>query len=307
MEDSKLRTHDIILSAAIGAVLGKLQAESLRDTATGLAALHDGERRILRAVAGGAYSVAHLHKIAARKAEFNGGDNVSVLPDKFAALILTLAEQGLCADEGSAHLQPPYAALLSSWLSEEGALAVGVEGDRIDLAKITRHQLVFIWEHQQDVGHLMAKVSTVVLESLARNRVGVKEDGGSVRPPASAEEFYRTPALKGIVELARAGRLEGKNSKLVAYDLSNALNTALKTAPSGVQFKAMMGSEILLAFRHVEAHAWTRLPQLTRNGLTVAVVDAAVLAAVAVLSARDDCCFDTDSDGWLRCTGGGPV
>lgn len=277
--------------------MSTLQAESVRDTAGALASLHDGERKILRDVANGAYSVERLREIAAGKAGFNGDTPTGALPEQFASLILCLTEHGLGSDvdTGIACLQPPYSALLSSWISEHGGLAVSIEADVIDLSVAVRRQLAFMWEQQTSAKDLISEVSAAVLESLALNGVGVMGLDGTVRPPTSSAECYGVPALAGLVELARAGKEEGQPAKLIAYDLSKALKMSLSAA----EFKAKLGWEILLAIRHVEAHAWTEVPQLTRNGLTAAVVDAAVSSAVAVLTAKKTGCAVMDSEGFL--------
>ena len=210
------------------------------------------------------------------------------------ALILCLVEQRPGTEQGTATLQPPYAALLTSWVTPQGSLAVSVEGDTIDLTKATRQHLVFIWEHHRYVKRrTRATVSTAVFQSLAHDRVGVLKGGGNVTPPSSEEEFYSVPALRGLVTLSGAGR-RNKDGTLTPTLVADHLEHAVRTTPPGEEFLHTLGWEILLALRHVEAHAWTDLPQLTRNGFTAGVAGTAVHAAVEVLASKDYGCFCID-------------
>lgn len=126
MGDARTGTPAQVVGAAVGAVLGKLHAESTRDTRTALVALDSEQRRVLREVATGGYTVAELEAIRNGwgKVHFKNA-NVGVQPEKLAAMITCLREEG--TDVDAVRLQPPYSMLLESWIRTDGSLAVAVE------------------------------------------------------------------------------------------------------------------------------------------------------------------------------------
>jgi hypothetical protein len=296
MGDAATGTADEVLSAAVGAALGKLMAESQRDTVVALTALDPIERRVLRAVATGGYTCGELEAVRTGqgKEQFKEG-SVGVLAVQLAALISCLREAG--AGDDILRLQPPYSALLESWVHPSGALAVRVHNDRLDLDYATRKSLVFIGEQRRAVSaRLQAAVSKAVLASLARNGVGVWQPSGSVRPPTSAAEFDAVPALKGLRSTLSANYLQGIGRE---PSLSKALSKADAAqgapAPAAMQptarFEETVGWQLLLAFRHFESHSWGDAPQLVHGGLTAAVVADVVRSAASILAEPEGGCF----------------
>ena len=303
MGDARTGPSDKVISAAVGAARGKLLAESTRDTLSALTALNLAQRRVLRDVATGGYTVAELEEIwsGQGKVHFKNA-NVGVLPEKLAALITCLREEG--SGDDVVRLQPPYAALLGSWVRSNGELAVAMHGDKIDLDLETRTNLVFIAELRFKVGHALRKeVGRAFIESLAHNCVGVREADGTMRPPHTAEEFDAIPALRGLWSMLTAGFhvASASTSRRVAPrmpSLSAALMRAANAAAAGgvarmsaAQFQETLGWELLLSFRHLQAHVWESPAQLVRNGLTAGVVADAVSAAAHMLAHPVHGCF----------------
>jgi hypothetical protein len=284
-----------VLHAAVGAALGKLKAESTRDTLCALASLDGIQRRALRAVAVGSYTCAQLESIRTGwgREHFREG-NIGVQPEKLAALITCLREAGKGDD--TVRLQPPYSVLLQSWIRTGGGLAVRLHDDKIDLDFATRKNLVFIAQPIQRKAVLAAglqgAVSTSVLESLARNGIGVRDGATSVRPPTSAAEFDGVPAFRHFKGMLFSDYLAGIDGR--EPSLSKALSRAAAAgagAPASVRFEECIGWELLLAFRHFEAHIWADAEQLVGNGLTAAVVADAMNAAECVVVDPTQGCF----------------
>jgi hypothetical protein len=121
MGDGSRGSADEILSAALAAVRAKLLMESVRDTAKALGDMEQEERRELRAVADGKYTHADLREI---RFGSTNGDRRRISDGKLAHLIEHLSELG--SGSTTVRLQPPYQALLRSWVCENGDLAVDI-------------------------------------------------------------------------------------------------------------------------------------------------------------------------------------
>ena len=303
MGDASTGAPQDVLGAAVGAALSKLQAESVRDTVSALVSLGLTERKVLHAVAAGQYTCSELDVIARGKGRvpFKEG-SVGIQPEKLAALINCLLETG--AGSEPARLQRPYSALLLSWLSPSGDLAVCVDNGQIDLAINIRKNLVFIAEPAQrriiaDAG-LEAKVSHAVLQALVNNGIGVVQPDGSLKAPATAAEFDAVPALNTLRNMLKAnvslGHRQPSLAKLVS-DAAAAAAPQAAAAPSttavtaAASFPDKIGWELLLAFRHFESHIWGDAAQLVHNGLRATVVAQALRAACGVLAALQGGCF----------------
>ena len=317
MGDASTGTATDVLDAALGAAISKLKAESVRDTLSALTSMNDEERRALRDVAVGEYTCDELAAI--RKGwgmgmvSFKNACHVGVQPGKLAALIGCLREKGSGSEV--VRLQPPYAALLQSWVRPSGALAVRVDNDRIDLDFATRSNLVLICEERKEVevAGLWRVASKAFLASLASNGVGFRDKTRRkiVRAPASAKEFGKVPALARLNDLLNIKFLEavdvmkrekGKKkcvkrpSTPSLYRLIHGAVQAEGAAEGGSsRFQEKLGMELILAFRHFHSHIWGDATCLVRNGLTAAVVTEAVDAVVEVLAATDRGCFIRDS------------
>jgi hypothetical protein len=129
-------TADDVWYDAMGAVRSKLEYEPLRDTLSALQVMNRTERRVLRAVADGEYTCAELLAIP-----HGGGEKdfevMTSQREKLAAVIgcLSLREKPVSeSGDDVVRLQPPYAALLRSWIRRDGTLTMTREGD-IDLVR----------------------------------------------------------------------------------------------------------------------------------------------------------------------------
>lgn len=285
MGDARTGSVDEIIHAAVGDAVGELKAESVRDTLCALIALDFEERRALRAVAAGSYSCAELDAIRKRHQGFKEG-SVCLLPEKLAALFSCVRDAGEGADR--LRLQPPYSALIQSCLRAGGELAVCLHDGKIDLDYTTRKNLVFTTEPAKVIlsAGLQGMVSRTVLDSLARNGIGVRPVGSSVvRPPATAAEFDAVPALRHLKGMLSAGYIAGPGRQ---PSLSTALRNAAVAfgafSPRGATFADTIGWELLLAFRHSKAHIWADAQHLVGNGLTAAVIADAMYATACALT-----------------------
>ncbi len=297
MGDAQQGTAAEVMAAAVGAALGKLEAESTRDTVVALSSLTGKERKVLRAVACGGYTWQELEDIRARRVkEFKEGA-ISAQPELLAKLIIGLSEDG--SGSSPVRLQPPYECLLQSWITTGGQLAVAVEDDEIDLAHDVRKHLVSIAQTAQRKivegdPALQAAVSTAVLAALARNCIGAEQPSGKVVPPTTAAEFNTIPALQGLCDMLSAEYVAGIGRQPTLSKFLQGAGSA-----GAIPFQHAIGWQTLLAFRHFEAHIWAKPSQLVRNGLTAAVVTDVVSKAVAVLTSGPDPRF-VIADGLLK-------
>jgi hypothetical protein len=126
MGDGSRGSAEEILSAALGTVREKLLMESVRDTATALAAMKNRERRVLRGVVDERYTHNDLRAIKIGTKRFNE-DCHGIFPGALAHLIEHLSEPGSGTDK--VRLQPPYDVLLQSWVCDDGDVTVGETAD----------------------------------------------------------------------------------------------------------------------------------------------------------------------------------
>ena len=212
MGSAQTGSAEQVLSLAKGAVVGKLEAESVRDTLCGLAPLDARERQALRAIAEGRYTWGELRAVAERRREFKEGA-LGIRPELLAQLVICLCEEELLGVSSQVvRLQAPYASLLLSWITAEGQLAVAVEGDKIDLAHDIRKHLIFIWEHRTLLRANPAAreaASAALLASLARNRIGTRLPDGGFRSPETAAEFDAISALTALRGMLSVNYLQG--------------------------------------------------------------------------------------------------
>ena len=333
MGDATTGTAADVLGDSEGAVLCKLKAESIRDTLSALVSMAHVERRVLRDVAAGLYSCAELTAVRKGKGAVhfkNKGQDldgkgvvVSAQPEKLAALIGCLRETSFSEkDSDAVRLQPPYAALLNSWIRRNGMLAVSVGDDKIDLDAATRSNLVLIFEERGAVASagLWDKATAAFWTSVLSNGIGFRDVSKStsgdikidLRAPVSPEEFSEVPALARLNDLLSAKFLTAVEQKQQETDkekqkrihvpskptlykmLRDAVAADVGGSVEGASFQERLGVELIFAFRHFHAHIWDDTPALVRNGLTAAVVAEAVGAVVAVLAAGDSGYFALD-------------
>jgi hypothetical protein len=331
-------TADAVLSAAVGAVFSKLKT-SVRDTLSALVSLSHIERRALRDVVAGYYTRWELKAIQDGKGLLHFKNwayeeppssvqhvkadlplsldkaVISARPEKLAALIGCLREKSVGEEKDGdvVHLQPPYAALLRSWIRPNGVLAISVHDDRIDLDYATRSNLVLISEERQVVSEegLWGEVAEAFWASMISNGIGIREvietasgkQEINVRVPVSPEEFERVPAFARLNDMLNAKFLEATEARKNEADKEKQKQIQVPPKPllykllhdavaaegvdnsSGASsFQEKLGKQLILAFRHFHAHAWGDAPALVRHGLTSAVVAEAIDAVVAVLA-----------------------
>lgn len=299
MGDASSGTPELVRSDAVDAIVNKLEAESVRDTLSAITALDYGERRILLAVALGQYTLARLQVIRHGRGDERFAEGAVAQPGKLAALIGCLRD--VCS-KGSdvVRLQPPYSSLLRSWIRPDGAVAVRLHGDKIDLDHATRKNLVFLAEAPQrralaEKTGLMREVSRALFASLASHGIGITSSAGSVMSPATAAEFDSVPALRALKNMLSANFASGFGAE---PSLSKALRRAAEAEDaswrSTASFEEVIGMQLLFAFRHFEAHVWSKPSQLVRNGLSAAVVSDAVHAVALVVADDPSGCFTFD-------------
>jgi hypothetical protein len=189
--------------------------------------------------------------------------------------------------------------------------------------------LVFIAESRSAVlerPDLLGRAGVALMESLARNGVGVLAANGTRRPPGTAAELDATIALQVLSNMlhadfapkGRRGPSAKEPSLSVALKYVSAAAAGAATMPaagaatmpaagavpdampmsaagaapfSDAHFHNTVGWNVLLAFRHFHSHIWSSTEQLVRNGLTASVVADAVSAAAHVLAEPVRGCF----------------
>ena len=260
------------LEAALRCVLGKLREECEADAAVALGRLPLRARQLLRALAD---EGSHL-PLPALQQHFKG---VAFL----GAMVETL-----CEGDSPARLMPPYGALLRSWVSPSGVLAVHCAGwgAVVQLAPATRKALVLLAEKGQLIdGGMRAAISRVVLAVLAAHGVGHRPPGGGsggapVRQPKTLDEFSGVDAVGCLLAALDAGATGGTSPA------TTALRNARQDPRPEVQqaFLDAAGFHLLIWLRHYDdAHAWFPLSDLPRYGLDGTVVEQVVSAVAACL------------------------
>ena len=373
MGSASTGSADAVLWHALRAVYFKLTTESERDALSALASLAHAERLALRDVVTGVYTCAELAATRDRNVmlhfkswsnkvpapvRHDKGDRSGALPinssfnksvgTRAQPISVSLADLIECLRERSADetdsdvvlLQPPYAALIRSWVRRNGALAVSLHEDKIDLDFATRSNLVLINDEREAVSKmgLWGEATAAFWECLRSNGIGFRDERKTasgelqivVRVPASAEEFNSVPALaelnamlsvkyveaaerKQHESMARADKMEQRQVRLPPkpsmYRLLHDPLTAeggrnLRVANLKLTWEEQLGLELIMAFRHFHSHIWGEAPALVRNGLTAAVVTEAVDAVVAVLAKEGSGHFAIDPENPRQLTTG---
>ena len=283
MGDARDGSPDAVFKDAVGTVFAKLEHESVRDAASALAHARPALRRYLRALATGQSAQSERDALAASRE---------------GQLALDFAEL-LCEEDAEpARLLPPYGALIRAMITRSGALAVSVEGDRLDLPADTRRNLVFLHEMYTAMSASTRKiVSTHVMASLAANGVGFPDSAGLVCAPSTFSEMRRSPALAGLLIALDKQAIEdrGKSGSRSSQTLA-ILEKGERTphAPA-----AHLGILVLGWVRHSESHVHFPMREVLRAGLTAAVAQEATSAAVDALVSAQGADFGLGDDGVL--------
>ncbi len=247
-----------LLAAAVRALLRKLREESVRDTAVALERMSVQQRKALRVLA-----------------------VLGLLPDPRDEAIVDFVAL-LCEEGTPPKLLPPYGALLSSWVSRDGSLAISSGGSR--LAECVWLNMAALFAHKTFFPEATRiNASQAALKMLASNCVGVDEPGGGVRMPCTPEEIASVPAVKALMRLLNfeaqtASSRESLSSKRFSDVLNSPPDSDLRS-----KFMDTAGLSIIFWIRHLEAHKFFVTDELPRAGLSSAVVKEVIQAALGVI------------------------
>jgi hypothetical protein len=246
---------DLVLAAAVDALLKKLRKESARDTAIAFERMPVQMLRALRALA--------VYVLAPNQ------------HDKATAGFIAL----LCETGSPPQLLPPYSALLRSWVTRDGSLAINCGGSRLDQSVVRNLAALLTYMRGLPVGARKA-ASAAVLKQLARSGIGGEVNAWE---PSTVEEVAALPAVIAILGvLDREAQERGERES----QSSTKLRSAQRTEPGSkerAQFMDTAGLSIILWIRHVEAHVFFISDALPRAGLSAAVVKEVVQAALGVI------------------------
>ena len=181
-------------------------------------------------------------------------------------------------------LLPPYGALLNSWISCDGSLAISSGGSRLAESVTLNLAALLTFRKQIPVAARVA-ASKAALDVLASNGVGVDAPGHAqgVHAPRTLEELGSIPAVKAIM---RVLNLEAEARGLSESPSSAQLSKALRALPGSIMRTDLMdnaGLAIIQWIRNVEAHKFLVTDDLPRAGLSSAVVKEVVQAALEVI------------------------
>ena len=224
-------------------------------------------------------------QVRALAAEGQGGAQ-QLLPEAGLPYGRELAFAALLCEKGGGapqRLLPPYGALLRSWVTRSGRVAISSQGGVLALPLLVRENLKAIFSLAPGLPHNSRLVlARAVMASLLRNGIGVLEEGGRaavLRAPRNARDVAGMPAAQGILaalnkESARSGKGESQSS----VALGKALDAAPGSRAAG-EFAGLAGLTLLLWLRHFEMHVYLAAEQLVASGVTCAVVGDMVHAA----------------------------
>lgn len=218
----------------------------------------------------------------------------------FRELTLLLCESPMTGSP--LNLLPPYGALLAALMSDDGSLLVRWTG-QWELDARLHDRLKFFAEHRKLLTSqfdLARRISDSVLRSFAFNGIGVRTTAGGSRPPATLAELDSTPAFAAILYFLSSQEAVSKQSTTALspahvrfMSLLEAERSAIilgasdeeKSKSAAGRYLATVGLEVLVWLRIVEAHAYLPKTPLMHAGLSAAIVDQAVAAAVGELTA----------------------
>lgn len=283
MGEADVGDVDGVVQSAFSELADKMRQEAQVDSAVALAQLTQRQCTQIFFLASGSMRRADLEAATELAKERN-----------FMGLVDTLCQPNT---DGELRLLPPYGALFGAILDADGNMLVGWSGKEWVLHTQLRERLQFFWEHADEVQQRAgAAISSAVLEELAGNGIGVPAEGAAhlFRAPASLDELERLPAVKAIFDTldtqeATAKQKDDAKSKSVK-NFNRFKDDLSKGSARGVissrarTFRDCLGFQVLLWLRHIDAHAYIPKTALVDAGVTAALVDAVVRAAVRVWS-----------------------
>lgn len=270
-----------VFADAAAAVFWKLVTESTQDTAAALASLRHKERVLLRSIASGYVTFEKLRTAHA-------GTNRYLVK-----IIEHLAESE--ARGPTISLQPPYPALIQSWITPTGELAVVIQDGRLELPFEVRKNLIFLADNRSAIPHnLQNSIAEAVLCVLATNGIGIVGDGGRMRPPCNRNEYALVPALEALAESLSGGT--------AVSHLRGALEWRYHASSrdGGRSFRRVVGFQVLLGLRHFDCHALGPSDRLIWGGLSAAVVTECVQTACRMLTQHAQAPFVMSNTGCLE-------
>jgi hypothetical protein len=272
-------------------MLRKLCQESAHDAAVALERLPAQGLRTLRHLADGRAADAVLRPNARSSAL------------DVALLLCEEAEEGAAAP---AVLMPPYGALIGSWITREGLLAVSSAGGSQGLPLLTRNNLKALHSlAPRFPASLRSAVSEAVLRVMLDNDLGVQEGGGSapaLRAPRTVEEFVAMPAICSVLEALAAEAAQVGEKALSVVKLSGLQRTP-HDSPARAEHMQCAGLRALMLLRHVEAHVAFPANMIVQGGFSCQVIVSTVNAALASVLAHEASAFELNHQGVLCCAG----
>jgi len=258
-------------------LLRKLREESVRDTAVALERMPLLQRKALRVLAEQGLFPDNRDEVI--------GDFISLLCETGPSPLKLLS---------------PYGALLRSWVTCNGSLAISSEGSRL-AESVTRNLAAIFSFYKQIPSSTLAAASKSALEQLARNGVGVDQPGlaQGTRVPCTVEELRSIPAVRAILGVLNR---EAKDRNASESHSATQLSKVQESAPDSalrIEFMKTAGLSIILWIRHVEAHVFFITDELPRAGLSSAVVQEMVEAALDIFVQDSSLGFSLNDMGVL--------
>jgi hypothetical protein len=275
-----------------GQVLGRLEAESRRDTATALGRMTPAELKELRLLAerGVLPRAPLLATFAAALCQEPEVAREQVVRAQQLHYLDHTPSWGAGPPPAAMRLLPPFGRLLQRWVTQDGWLAICSREPWQPLAPRVMHTLERVragWRGF-DQG-LSASLTEAVLQTLADVGIGVPvcPPTAAVRPPRTVAELLAIPAIAHLVtELAQgSSRALGKRPSHAAMLLRSAAGAGEEAQ---AQFMAHAGRHVLLLLRSYLARVYRGgTAQAQGVGLTEAAMDWVVRAAAAeIVSAK---------------------
>jgi hypothetical protein len=274
------------------AVLRNLCQESAHDAAVALERLPAQGLRFLRHLADG-----RAVDVECRPGE-HGGPKSSVLD--VALLLCEDAEEGAAA---APVLLPPYGALVRSWITRGGLLAVCSAGGTQGLPPLTRSNLKALHTLAPRFPPSLSRaVSEAVQRVMLLNGIGtlVKAGGPALRAPRTVGEFAAVPAISSVLAALVAEAAQG-GGKSPSVEKLTGLQRATRDAPAR-EYMQLFGLRALLLLRHMEAHVAFPAGVIVHAGFSCQVIVSAVNAALESVLSHEASAFELNHLGVL-CAG----
>ena len=274
-EDATRGSAEMVWRRALELLLKKLREESAHDAAVALERLPLQGLLALRQLADGSLSIGEQ------------GD-----PHGKALDVLRL----LCEEDGGEGaiaaplLMPPYGALLRSWVTRDGRLAVSSRDGSGGLHLLARNNLKALhtlWPRFSM--HLRDAISSAVLRVMVFYSIGTLEEGEenagrrpgiAFRAPRTVEEFVSIPGIASLLAALEAqAAQQGQQGKATSVAR---LQVLLRTPPDSqkrADYMRNAGLWALLLLRHAESHLVFPSIEVERCGFTCAAITAIINAA----------------------------